>query len=102
MSCISNGGNSISKKYDYSKLAEKNTGVEKKKYENRRWESISVKIGFFRFSLIVILYTEFFMGKYYPTISVACDVCNVVFQVKKGFLMVDGFLICYKHLDKKT
>ena len=38
-------------------------------------------------------------NEYYEAVHAGCDACGKVFQVKKGFQLVDGFLTCYKHLE---
>lgn len=39
------------------------------------------------------------LGGYFPATYTRCDECGKVFQVKKGFVLLDGFLTCYKHFD---
>ena len=35
---------------------------------------------------------------YFPAQAVKCDFCEKVFKVDKGFVLINDFIICYKHL----
>ncbi len=39
--------------------------------------------------------------KYFPAVSVRCDICNEIFQIKKGFFLAEDVIVCYKHMKKE-
>jgi len=47
-----------------------------------------------------VLHTLFW-GEYLPIVTTKCDFCEKMFQVKKGFVLLDDFIICYKHLKEE-
>lgn len=49
-----------------------------------------------------VLYTWFeSFGGYHYAHAVKCDFCNKIFKVSKGFVLLDDFIICYKHLKEE-
>ena len=36
-------------------------------------------------------------GRYYEAVVSECDICNEMFQVKKGFFLKENILSCFKH-----
>lgn len=49
-----------------------------------------------------VLYVYFeALSAYFEAHVVKCDMCGEMFQVKKGFVLAEDTIACYKHLSKE-
>ncbi len=38
----------------------------------------------------------------YPAVVIKCDICEEMFQVRKGFVLKEDVIACFKHISEET